>query len=242
MFRCLPDFENCFNYTYEQNSQDGIFIFHGFPSQKNRNKDLAFNLFQNTKASVFVHHYEGIGESLGFFYFKKSIDRARRYVTQITKEFKLKNIHFVGHSWGGFISLNLLPDYSDELKSLVLYSPFTEIPAGKGVEELADALLKEYPHLFFHRTRNEVVDEFSQIQSNYKYKVALEKIDWQNPTLILQALNDLATPEDRTKAVLPLLGKAVTYHERVVDHSFTQERARTFDLTNQFYKNIYLTK
>ncbi len=242
MFRCLPDFENCYNYTYDQNSQNGIFIFHGFPSQKNRNKDLAFNLFQNTKASVFVHHYEGIGESLGLFYFKKSVDRARRYVTQITKEFNLKKIHFVGHSWGGFISLNLLPDFSEQLQSLVLYSPFTEIPDGKGVDELADALIKEYPHLFFHRTRAEVVEEFSQMQMSHRYKESLEKIGWQKPTLILQALNDLATPEARTRAVLPLFGKALNYTELEVDHSFTQNRSRTFDLTNQFYKNIHLSK
>ena len=49
MFRCLPDFENCFNYVFDQQSTDGIFLFHGFPSQKNRNKDLAFELFNKTK-------------------------------------------------------------------------------------------------------------------------------------------------------------------------------------------------
>ena len=242
MFRCLPEFGPCFNYMYDQNSSDGIFIFHGFPSQKNRNKDLAHFLFESTKASIFVHHYEGIGESLGKFYFEKSLSTAKRYVEHIKKEFNLKRIHFLGHSWGGFVSLNLLPHFAHDLASLVLYSPFTQIPAGKGIEELAENLMKEYPHMFFHRTHSEVCAEFKMIQQNYDYPKTLAPLQWQRPGLILQAKNDLLTPEERTRAVLPLLGHDTKYEELAIDHSFTEKRDHTFSLTGNFYKHIQLVK
>lgn len=242
MFRCLPDFGKCFNYTYDQESTDGIFVFHGFPSQKNRNKDLAFNLSQSTQASVFVHHYEGIGESLGQFYFESTVANASRYVEQIQKDFGLKRIHFLGHSWGGFVSLNLLPTFAPVLGSLVLYSPFTQIPEHTGIDELADILMNEYPHLFFHRTRIEVIEEFKAMQKRFTYHKELAKLQWQGPTLVLQALNDASTPEIRTKEILPFLGKNVKYLELEIDHSFTVNRQNTFNLTNQFYKEINLAK
>lgn len=242
MFRCLPEFGLCFNYTYDQNSRDGVFIFHGFPSQKNRNKDLAYFLSQNIKASVFVHHYEGIGESLGKFYFENSLITAKKYVEHIKKEFNLNRIHFLGHSWGGFVSLNLLSLFADDLASMVLYSPFTEIPEGKGIDELADNLMKEYPHLFFHRNHTDVVAEFKKIQERYNYKESLAHVQGQRPVLILQAKNDQLTPESRTRAVLPLLGTQVNYHELSIDHSFTEKREQTFALTQKFYKDIQLAK
>jgi pimeloyl-ACP methyl ester carboxylesterase len=242
MFRCLPEFGLCFNYTYDQNSSEGIFIFHGFPSQKNRNKDLAYFLFESTKANVFVHHYEGIGESLGKFYFEKSLITALRYVEHIKKKFNLKRIHFLGHSWGGFVSLNLLSHFADDLGSVVLYSPFTQIPADKGINELAENLMREYPHMFFHRTLLDVCAEFKMIQERYNYQNSLAAIQWQRPGLILQAKNDLLTPEDRTRAVLPLLGSNTQYQELAVDHSFTEKRDHTFLLTKNFYKDIQLVK
>jgi pimeloyl-ACP methyl ester carboxylesterase len=242
MFRCLPDFGQCFNYVYDQNSTDGIFIFHGFPSQKNRNKDLAAFLSENTKANIFVHHYEGIGESLGKFYFEKSVSNAAHYVEKIIKDFNLSRIHFLGHSWGGFVSLNLLPKFMNQVSSMVLYSPFTQIPEGKGIDDLADTLMKEYPHLFFHRTFNDVCLEFKSMQERVTYTQQLTRIHWQGPTLVLQALNDASTPEALTKAILPLLGPHVSYQELKIDHSFTEKRDETFQLTKNFYKNIHLAK
>lgn len=242
MFRCLPDFGNCFNYVYEQGSTDGIFIFHGFPSQKNRNKDLAHFLFENTKASVFVHHYEGIGESRGEFYFEKSLSNAFRYVDKIKREFDLDRIHFLGHSWGGFVSLNLLPILAPELESLVLYSPFTEIPKDLGSDDLADTLMKEYPHLFFHRTREQVCEEFRFIKKKYDYHKMLARVHWNKPTLVLQAQNDKSTPEERTKEILPMLGSKLIYQELEIDHSFTEKRQNTFALTKQFYADLQIAK
>lgn len=242
MFRCLPEFGACFNYTYDQHSADGIFIFHGFPSQKNRNKDLAHFLFESTKASIFVHHYEGIGESLGKFYFEKSLVAAKNYVDHIKKEFKLKRIHFLGHSWGGFISLNLLSAFAHDLCSLVLYSPFTQIPTNKGIDELAANLMKEYPNMFFHRTHSNVCAEFKFLQDNYNYPDALRQLHWQRPTLILQAQNDPLTPEEKTRTVLSLLGNNTQYIELGIDHSFTEKRDQTFLLTKDFYKKIQLVK
>lgn len=242
MFRYLPDFGQCFNYAYDQKSTDGIFIFHGFPSQKNRNKDLAAFLSDNTKASIFVHHYEGVGESLGKFSFTRSIETAFHYVEKIRNEFHLQRLHFLGHSWGGFVSLNLLSHFSRDLASLVLYSPFTQIPIDKGIDELAYNLMKEYPHFFFHRNHADVSTEFKIIQQRFTYMNALQEQHWQRPTLVLQAKNDLATPEAQTKAVLPLLGPHTIYNELDIDHSFTQNRDNTLSLTKQFYKNIQLTK
>lgn len=242
MFRCLPNFGNCFNYVYEQSAADGIFIFHGFPSQKNRNKDLAHFLFENTTASIFVHHYEGIGESLGQFYFEKTLSNAFRYVDKMTREFGLERIHFLGHSWGGFVSLNLLPILAADVESLVLYSPFTQIPKDVGVDELATNLMKEYPHLFFHRTFEDVCKEFRFLQQKYDYHKLLSRVHWNKPTLVLQAKNDVATPEQKTRETLPLLGSQISYHELAIDHSFTEQRSNTFTLTKDFYTKHNLAK
>ena len=45
MYEGLPHFQKCFQYQFKGSTDEAIFIFHGFPSQKNRNKDIAFGTF-----------------------------------------------------------------------------------------------------------------------------------------------------------------------------------------------------
>jgi esterase/lipase len=237
MYLGLPHFGKCFQYQFKGTSNEAIFIFHGFPSQKNRNKDIAFALSKATKHTVIVHHYEGLGESLGSYTFWKSLKNAEKFVGHHLKQGKYKKIHFVGHSWGGFISLNLLRKYPSVTKSLFLLSPFNQIPENKSLDQLVEALFKEYPHCFYQTNKAKVKKDFQQVEKKYDLKEFLKKFIPAQRIQILQAKKDLAVPESTTKQLANLLGKNCNYKEVIVDHSFTENRHRTIKAITQFFNS-----
>lgn len=235
MYTGLPHFGKCFQYQFKGKTNEAIFIFHGFPSQKNRNKDIAFALSQATQHTIIVHHYEGLGESLGSYTFWKSLRNAEKFVEHHLKLGQYKKIHFVGHSWGGFISLNLLRKYSDKVKSLFLLSPFNQVPEDKNLDQLVGALFQEYPHCFFDTNKIKVKEDFMKVESQYDLKNFLQKHTPEQKIQILQAKNDLAVPEYTTKEIAKLLGKKCKYKEVIVDHSFTEKRKQTIKAICQFF-------
>ncbi len=237
MYEGLPHFQKCFQYQFKGSTDEAIFIFHGFPSQKNRNKDIAFALSKSTKHTVIVHHYEGIGESLGTYTFWKSVRNAEKFVAYHLRKGGYKKIHFVGHSWGGFISLNLLRKYSACVESLFLLSPFNQIPENKNLEQLVSALFKEYPHCFFHTNKSKVKKDFTRVEKKYDLIKFFKKTTPKQKIQILQAKKDLAVPEATTKQIAKLLGKKCNYKEIVVDHSFTEKRQQTIKAITQFFNS-----
>ncbi|MCK6596452.1 MAG: alpha/beta fold hydrolase [Bdellovibrionaceae bacterium] len=237
MYQGLDHFKNCFQYKYTGKNDEAIFIFHGFPSQKNRNKDIAHALGTKTPYNILVHHYEGLGESLGKFNFIKSLTNAEKFVAHHLKLGNYKKIHFVGHSWGGFISLNLLRKFNKQTARLVLLSPFNQIPKNKNLNQFIDALFTEYPHCFYETNKKQILKDFQFIQDKYDLVAFFKNKPISQKIKILQAKNDLAVPEVTTKSLLPYLGSHVTYTELELDHSFTMNRAETIKSILKFFSN-----
>lgn len=235
MYIGLPHFNNCFQYMYKGSSQEAIFIFHGFPSQKNRNKDIAFALSQTTNHSIIVHHYEGLGESLGEFSFMRSIETAEKIVSYHLNLGNYSRIHFIGHSWGGFIALNLLRKFADNVNSILLLSPFSQIPQGKNLKILVEDLFKEYPHCFYNTNKLKVLNDFQSVSKKYNLITFIKALNITQNIQIFQAKNDLSVPEETTKALKALLGKNCKYTEYKVDHSFTQKRKSIINKICRFF-------
>lgn len=242
MYIGLPHFGNCFQYMYKGTSREAIFIFHGFPSQKNRNKDIAYALSKATKHTVIVHHYEGLGESLGDFTFQKSLKNAEKFVAYHLRQGNYKKIHFVGHSWGGFVSLNLLRKFSSQVKSLFLLSPFNQIPENKNLSDLVDGLFKEYPHCFFKTNKSRVKKDFERVEKEYDLQTFFRNKKISQKIKILQAKNDLAVPEKTTREIAKLLGESCQYKEIAVDHSFTEKRSQTIKMICQHHRSMIKEK
>ena len=235
MYQGLDHFRNCFQYKYSGKNDEAIIILHGFPSQKNRNKDIAHALGTKTPYTVLVHHYEGLGESIGKFNFIKSLTNAEKFVAYHLKLGGYKKIHFVGHSWGGFISLNLLRKFNKQTASLMLLSPFNQIPKNKNLNHFVDALFTEYPHCFYETNKKEILKDFEFIQSKYDLMTFLKNKKLSQKIQILQAKKDLAVPEEATKSLLPYLGTQVIYNELEIDHSFTMNRTETIKSIIKFF-------
>lgn len=242
MYIGLPHFGKCFQYMYKGTSGEAIFIFHGFPSQKNRNKDIAYALSKATRHTVIVHHYEGLGESLGEFTFQRSLKNAEKFVAHHLRLGKFKKIHFIGHSWGGFVSMNLLRKFSTSVKSLFLLSPFNQIPEDKSLNDLVDNLFKEYPHCFFKTNKKKVKIDFENVEKEYDLKIFFRNKKISQKIKILQAKNDLAVPEKTTREIVKLLGKSCQYKEIAVDHSFTEKRSQTIKMICQYYSSMIKEK
>jgi esterase/lipase len=237
MYQGLAHFGNCFQYMYKGKSKEAIFIFHGFPSQKNRNKDIAYALSKSTNHTIIVHHYQGLGESLGEFTFFESLDNAEKFIKHHLKLGKYKKIHFVGHSWGGFISLNMLRKFPIIVDKIFLLSPFNQVPENKNLTILVDALFHEYPHCFFKTTKAKVKKDFMNVEKKYDLIKFLKTYTSTQKIKILQAKNDLAVPESTTRHLSQLLGRACKYQEVKIDHSFTEQRAQTIKAICEFFKN-----
>ena len=156
-----------------------VFMFHGFPGSV-KNYDIAEELARKGYR-VIAPHYRGLGQSRGYgtFSFEQSINE----MEQLVREFKADNprcrITFLGHSWGGLVSISL-SDLADEL---ILMAPLSFIPTNDSDIPTSNPTEKPYSSLdkftvFLHEmsyefTGTSVEDlrsELKRISQNLEHK------------------------------------------------------------------------
>ncbi len=236
-YEALPDINDCYNYriTSVPNAKTACFFFHGFPGERGwKNKDIAKSVSMDMGYDCYVMHYYGLGESLGVFSFVRAVHDAESFVQRTLQSQSYEKVKVFGHSFGGFVSLNMGIIFKEKICQLVLLSPMNLVPESPHLDQLIANSQVEKPHLFVGTTSENVRSDFDRLRTQYgvrdaKHTSTFEKIDIS----ILQAKNDSDVPEVTTQTLLPYLGAKAYYEETVSDHAFLLTRPATIHWVKQ---------
>lgn len=199
-------------------------FLHGFPGIiGNRNLDLADAVSSATNANVFLPHYRGLGCSDGKFSFKQSITDTLRISEDLLIGKGFKKIFLVGHSWGGFVALNLLAKQPLLFSHTVLLSPLFEIPERSRLEKLAPTLLNDHREILSSKSDAALVAEFEEVRAKFKPLDNLSEKTRETCTII-QASHDLEIPTSINKKLAHEYFPAQNYTEVDQDHRFQKDR------------------
>ncbi len=226
----LPVVEHFEKFTWlrfskRDSHRPAVVFLPGFPAiRSRRNEDIAQYLSGFLNATVYVLHYQGLGQNRrGPFSFQSSMQEAGSALRELT-EFH-SGISLVGHSWGGAVALTQLSSYHSKLKKLVLMSPLVHFGTRGDIDRFMSSLLAEHGSLFGEVERNKILEEIYAVADGFDLGNRLQKHPLKTEQVtILQAKTDDETPPDKAREVLPLFPNPPRYLELDQDHSFLTNR------------------
>lgn len=196
-------------------------FLHGFPGVRSKqNKDLAERAAAKGRRS-FVPLYAGLGQADGEFSFSK----CKAQVEMFAQELITRNgsIDIVGHSWGGYMALDLAAKYQAKIQQLVLMSPliyfYTLDLAKQAMKLTADgnAALKL-------GVTDELAKDFYTLGNRGRAENFAKEISPETSVTIFQASNDDTTPVSYAESLVNMFKTRPHYEQVVTDHSFLVNR------------------
>lgn len=210
----------------QESAEQGTALFlHGFPGAiGDRNIDLANAVSQEAKIRCFLPHYQGLGESSGRFSFSQSVGDVMAFSEDFFVKNQAQDIIVVGHSWGGFLALNLLSRFPETFKRLILLSPLLEIPNEDQISRLVPLLFSKNRGTFVAQTEEALVSDFQLARESYSpLKLLSESV--QEKITIIQASHDDEIPADSNRLLVRTRLPRARYFEVDQDHRFQKNRA-----------------
>jgi len=213
------------------NSDTAILMFHGFPAEPIKSleteKNIDFGKFmsKNLEIDVFIHHYSGLGRSVEkIFSFNSSVIDSIELYDELKKIYK--NVWVIGHSWGGFVALNLCQMRS--VDRLFLQSPFWKIPSREILSPVLESLFSIIPYVKRERPIDYFLNEF------YEF----EKLDIlnlkANEILILHPESDDEVPFSGS-VELQKMNTKIKLKSIDTDHGFWLNRELLFEEAKIFF-------
>jgi esterase/lipase len=201
-------------------------IIHGFPSWSTKNYDIAEHLCL-MGYEVIIPHHKGLGLSNGAFSFKNSISDIKKLIKSIKKEKPTQKISIIGHSWGGFISLQLNQYVEDHL---ILLAPLLEIPSSLKLNNFVNYFFTNYPKETKSYTKNNLKKEFQELQNNFKLSTFIKNIKRQKLLLIHGILDDLI-PIEHSIEFSKKISEEIKFDFIKIneDHRLSKNRDRVFN-------------
>jgi pimeloyl-ACP methyl ester carboxylesterase len=198
-----------------------VFFLHGFPGLRSiQNRDIAQPVSELNGNTAQVLLYEGLGCAPGEF----SFSRCREAVVNHFRKHLDGNpgqIDVVGHSWGGFLALQIAGQFPDRIRKLVLMSPllkfFSETDACEGFKMTAE----EYPVLSLGDTAK-LARDFVEVRNKFPLEPIIANL--KIPTLFLQARVDDRTPLDVAEEYRTKFSNDLIFEILDTDHSFLEDR------------------
>jgi esterase/lipase len=228
---------NYLNETYfevfkgSSNSNTAILFLHGYPSDLgDKNADIAMEVTQKTNLDCFLIHYPGLGKSHGEFSFSKSLKAVHEFCGHLRK-LGYDEIHFVGHSWGGFLALNSAMLWTRKSK-VILMSPFLQIPEGSELQALVSAVYSETKEFLVPKSETEVLQDLQELRKSCSQENIIKNIKMtSNEITLIQALHDEeCSPQIAKEFVSKINNQKIKYLELQTDHSFSQNRAQLIEM------------
>lgn len=216
------------------NSNSVVLFLHGYPSDLgDKNSDLAIELNQKTNLDCFVIHYPGLGKSHAEFSFSKSLKAVHEFCGHL-RNIGYDEMHFVGHSWGGFLTLNSTEFWSYKSK-VILMSPYLFYEQGNDLKELVGSIYRNTNEYLLPMTELDVLNEMISLSKTCSFDRMVEKVKrTSSQVTIIQAMNDEETsPEIAMKFVKNVGSDKIKYLESETDHAFFTNRATLIDLIIQ---------
>lgn len=213
------------------NPSTAIFLFNGFPGLFSRNMDLAAHLAAKLQTRVFVFLSPGIPPRPGDFSFQNCIVSAEQTLQQCISTYNLQRIHFIGHSWGGYVSCLMAQRFPQLTDRILLLAPFLKVPPYERLRPLVEGVAKlcnqlEGYSFNLQAIKTEVDNMHRQAISRNPLEIALTHAQ---KVLLIHGSNDTVTPIARSdEAVL-----AMQRQQHLVDDHLTYERT---DDEHRFYQ------
>lgn len=215
----------------KQASNSEVMLFlHGYPSENERkNRDFLQKVFNNSPhIDCFLIHYPGLGKGKGQFQFSKTFKAAITAHQYLLQNLNYKKVHVFGHSWGGFNTLNLIKHVSS-IDTIVLASPFLDIPFGLTAQEFVSNTFQNTKEHLTHTTEEKILKDLESLTITNIFN---DNINWLNKHKklihIVQATDDIKTPVEIARSFSSKLDQ-VRYQEIVTDHSFEDTREQVAD-------------
>jgi esterase/lipase len=203
-------------------SKDAMLFLHGYPANIGyKNRDLADFSSNQFSMDTFLIHYSGLGNSTGNYSFSNSVNDVESIIKYL-KKMGYSKIHFIGHSWGGFLTLKLSQLWDNESK-IVLLSPFINFPYGQELTSLASHIYKESSIFLSPMTEEETIEDLNKVRLSTEQIISnIKKLN--NKITLIQAQNDDETPREHAEEFARALINQIDYHEINSDHSFSTNR------------------
>ena len=212
-------------------SNDIIFFFHGFPAVRSRqNRELAQQVSQINSVYTIVPLYSGLGFTEGEFRFSSCVNEVRDWALQLTSQKIAEGwqgrLKFVGHSWGGFLSLLLAnePLLKSRLQKIVLMSPLVHFAASAMAAMAFEIVQQDNPHLALGSIEH-LANDFAEVAKRYPTSRLIGNLDPGLETEYWQARVDRLTPPEAAELMRPKFPGQLNFEIVDQDHSFLKDRA-----------------
>ncbi|MGZ3770341.1 MAG: alpha/beta fold hydrolase [Bdellovibrio sp.] len=206
------------------NSSEAILFLHGYPAdQGTRNRDLAAPVEIETGADVYIIHYPGLGNSPGQFTFSRSLQASQVFYDFLVNTGRYTTVHLFGHSWGGFIALNLVKEKA-HVGTVTVASPFLRIPKDQELETLVNAVFDETKKYLTHTNTLEIQNDLNAISTWTNFETNVDFLNATGKSInLIQAIEDDETPVEIAREFRSAL-KNINYKEIHTNHSFENSR------------------
>lgn len=217
------------------NSKQLALFLHGLPGIRSKqNQDLAQNLYEELGVPSLVLFYEGLGVSEGVFSFVQTYKQVTRTVNSVLEQSPDLKIHLIGHSFGGYLSLRLLKDYTHHLKSIFMLSPLLFLLTPDQLQSLFTHIYESYPQLK-PASLEHLQKEYQVFTQGYNPEYLKTLVD-SLPVKLVQAQNDEITPADYARRFITSTN--IQYLEVNQEHSFITDRTEVKNILLDFIKHI----
>jgi len=222
-------------------SKSIIILSHALANDKSeRGKlDAVANKLNNSGFNTLAFDFSGCGESDDdTLTVEKQVDDLKSAI-EFAKTKGFEKIALFGHSVGCLVSLKA---YSQEIKTMVLWSPVTNKVKYHWEDKLSKEQLQELSEKgYFTRTRKNAIREIYQIDKQMlkeRESVDQKKLlqDIICPVLIIQGTKDTSIPiEDSENAIKLLPDESQLAIVENADHDFTEHVEEIVKLTNEWF-------
>jgi esterase/lipase len=200
------------------------FFFHGFPGLKSLEMltPLAKRLAHERGVDTHVMAYPGLHDDLGAFSFAGAIQASREMVARKVSEKDYDRVHFIGHSWGGFVSLALSKSMMSSKLRLVLLAPLTRVGGRDRPERLFGSVAEIYPEKFKPETREAFARDMLGVCDAYDFnRHAAGWLKSESVKIILAKHDDAVTRAESDAFLLQYGRSPLPVEVLDDDHGFT---------------------
>lgn len=221
----------------EVNSQTEkvILLFHGFPGiLSKQNRDLAEALWSQLKIPTVIFFYPGLSVSPGKFSYTRAYQEIIDFINQILSLNSGMELKLFGHSFGGYLSLRLLKDFTKNINQIFLLSPLLFIMSEEFLSEFVAKVYAENPNLERYDIHFLKKDYQNFVQGYNPQE--LKKITYQKNIKLLQSKADIITPTPI--AIEYVQNTEISYEESEQEHGFLTNRQEVINKALHFFKEV----
>jgi len=211
-------------------------FLHGFPAlHSKQNREIAEVAANSLERETHLLFYAGLGFAPGEFRFQKCLTDVAGYFSELIEKRPKLRIDVVGHSWGGYLALQMANRFPSQIRRMVLMSPLLMFSAiNLGVETLQD-YARDNSMLTFGDP-DELALDFVETGRSIPPAELIGRVSEAIEILFLQARNDEITPTRIALNMIDDFKRRPTFEIVDTDHSFVVDRPRLSQRIAAFLK------